>query len=55
MEVLIDTASHNNFIQEGLVDELGLQLVTAQGFCVYIGNGQFLLCDRICVDIPLIL
>ena len=30
VEVLIDTSSHNNFIQEGLVDKLGLQCVLAQ-------------------------
>ena len=55
IEVLIDRGSHNNFIQEGLVDKLGLQCVPAQRFLVYIGNGQFLLCDRMCVSIPLVL
>ena len=35
VEVLIDIGSHNNFIQEGLVDQLGLQLVSAPRFCVY--------------------
>ena len=53
VEVLIDTGSHNNFIQEGLVDQLGLQLVSASRFCVYMGNGHFLLCDRIYIVVPL--
>ena len=35
VEVLIDIGSHNNFIQEGLVDQLGLQLVSAPRFRVY--------------------
>ena len=34
VEVLIDTRSHNNFIQEGLVEKLELQSVPAQRFCV---------------------
>ena len=55
MEVLIDTGSHNNFIQECLVDQLGLQSVPALRFFVYIGNGQFLVCDQICAIVPLIL
>ena len=42
VEVLIDMGSHNNFIQEGLVDQLGLQHVAAPRFRVYMGNGQFL-------------
>ena len=55
VEVLVNVGSHNNFIQEGLVDQLGLQPVTAPRFRVYMGNGQFLLCDKICMDVPLML
>ena len=55
IEVLIDTGSHNNFIQEGLVEKLGLASVHAKQFRVYMGNGQYLLCDRMCLGIPLVL
>ena len=41
VEALIDTGSHNNFIQEGLVDQLGLQLVTAPRFRVYMEMVSF--------------
>ena len=55
LEVLIDTCSHNNFIQEGLVEKLVLFSVLAPKFRVYMGSGQFLLCDSICMNIPLLL
>ena len=55
MEFLIDTGSHNNFIQEGLVTKLGLLNVPAKRFKVYMGNGQSFLCDHMCSSIPLIL
>ena len=47
--------SHNNFIQEVLVDKLGLLSVQAPKFLVYMGNGQFLLCDRMSMNISLVL
>lgn len=46
LEVLIDTGSNNNFIQEALVARLGLKWETAKLFKVYIGNGQYLVCDK---------
>ena len=55
LEVLIDTGSHNNFIQEGLVDRLSLLSVRVPKFRVYMGNGQFLLCDHLCMNIYLLL
>ena len=48
-------SSHNNFIQEGLVDKLGLLSDPAPKFHVYMGNGQFLLCDRMCMNLSLVI
>ncbi|XP_073152993.1 uncharacterized protein [Henckelia pumila] len=55
VEVLIDTGSHNNFIQEGLVNLLGIPSSTTKRFRVYMGNGQHLWCDRMCSQVSLIL
>lgn len=51
LEVLIDTGSNNNFIQESLVEKLALSWKEAKRFRVYMGNGQYLNCDKICVDV----
>lgn len=53
LEVLIDTGSHNNFIQEALVSQLQLQSEETKRFKVYMGNGNFLLCSRICKGVRL--
>ena len=53
--VLIDTGSNNNFIQEALVDRLGLKYERATRFQVYMGNGQDLVCDKKCVGVELVL
>ncbi|XP_073153488.1 uncharacterized protein [Henckelia pumila] len=55
IEVLIDTGSHNNFIQEGLVERLGIPSNASRHFRVYMGNGQYLWCDRMCSQVPLVL
>ena len=52
---LIDTGSNNNFIQEALVDRLGLKYERATRFQVYMGNGQYLVCDKKCVGVELVL
>jgi len=53
LEVLIDTGSNKNFIREALVDELGLSWVDAKRFKVYMGNEQYLLCNKKCTDVRL--
>lgn len=53
LEVLIDTGSHNNFIQEALVSELQLTWEDTKRFKVYMGNGNFLLCSKICRGVEL--
>lgn len=55
LEVLIDTGSNNNFIQEALVGKLGLSCKEAKKFKVYMGNWQFLVCDKKCVRVELVL
>ncbi|XP_062104440.1 uncharacterized protein LOC133815643 [Humulus lupulus] len=55
VEVLIDTGSHNNFIQEALVTQLHLECEDTKRFKVYMGNGNFLLCSKICKGVELIL
>ncbi|CAI9757982.1 unnamed protein product [Fraxinus pennsylvanica] len=41
-EVLIDTGSNNNFIQEALVEKMGLNWEETRQFKVYMGNGHYL-------------
>jgi hypothetical protein len=53
LEVLIDTGSNNNFIREAWVDKLGLSWVEAKRFKVYMGNQQYLLCNKKCTDVRL--
>lgn len=53
VEVLIDIGSNNNFIQETLVTKLGLPLEASKRFKVYMGNGQYLTCNKKCADVEL--
>ncbi|XP_062118280.1 uncharacterized protein LOC133831890 [Humulus lupulus] len=55
LEVLIDTGSNNNFIQESLANRLGLRCEDTKCFKVYMGNGNSLLCSKICHGVELIL
>ncbi|XP_062119217.1 uncharacterized protein LOC133832962 [Humulus lupulus] len=55
LEVLVDTGSNNNFIQESLVYQLQLSFEETKRFKVYMGNGNFLLCSKICKDVELVL
>ncbi|XP_073153182.1 uncharacterized protein [Henckelia pumila] len=47
--------SCHNFIQEGLVTKLGVSCVTERWFRVYMGNGQYLWCEKMCPQVPLTL
>lgn len=53
MRILIGTGSNNNFIQEALVEKLGLVCEEAKRFRVYMGNSQYLICNRRCVGVAL--
>ncbi|XP_062118768.1 uncharacterized protein LOC133832416 [Humulus lupulus] len=55
LEVLIDTGSNSNFIQEDLASKLNLPMVPVKKFKVYMGNGQFLTCSSQCQQVELIL
>lgn len=48
MQILIDTDSTHNFIQECLAKHLNLPIEQSQHFLVNIGNGQSLNCGCIC-------
>ncbi|XP_062114581.1 uncharacterized protein LOC133825687 [Humulus lupulus] len=55
LEVLVDTGSNNNFIQESLAAQLKLPCEDTRRFKVYMGNGNFLLCTKICKEVELVL
>ncbi|XP_060969922.1 uncharacterized protein LOC133037114 [Cannabis sativa] len=53
LEVLVDTSSNNNFIQESLATQLNLPWEETKRFKVYMGNGNFLLCYKLCKEVEL--
>ncbi|KAF4374266.1 hypothetical protein G4B88_022040 [Cannabis sativa] len=53
LEVLIDTSNNNNFIQETLANRLGLKCEDTKCFKVYMGNGNSILCSKICCGVDL--
>lgn len=53
--MLIDTGSNNNFIQEALADKLRLQQQDTKRFKVYMGNGNYLLCSKVCKQVELLM
>lgn len=53
LEVLIDTGSNNNFIQESLATRLGLPQSETKKFKVYMGNGNSLWCSQVCMGVEL--
>ncbi|XP_060962287.1 uncharacterized protein LOC133032379 [Cannabis sativa] len=53
LEVLVDTGSNNNFIQESLATQLNLPWEETKCFKVYMGNGNFLLCYKLCKEVEL--
>ncbi|XP_062103343.1 uncharacterized protein LOC133814394 [Humulus lupulus] len=55
LEVLIDTGSNNNFIQEALAARLGLNCEVTKRFKVYMGNGNSLWCSQLCKGVELVL
>ncbi|XP_024031413.1 uncharacterized protein LOC112094537 [Morus notabilis] len=52
-QVLIDSGSTHNFIKPALAERLGLPIQPTPTFRVYIGNGDFLLCQFTCHQVSL--
>ncbi|XP_043724096.1 uncharacterized protein LOC122671070 [Telopea speciosissima] len=55
VQILIDSGSTHNFIQEKVALRLGLLIYPCKKFRVYVGNGEFLLCTQRCKSVPLLL
>ena len=53
VNVLVDSGSTHNFIQERIAKQLGLPIILSKHFKVYVGNGDFLICDSKCVNVQL--
>lgn len=49
----MDSGSTNNFIQDRVAKQLGLNLKPAQSFQVLVGNGEELQCSTICQNVGL--
>ncbi|KAH9775893.1 hypothetical protein KPL71_006536 [Citrus sinensis] len=52
-QVLIDSGSTHNFIKPAVAKRLGLPIQPTANFCVYIGNGDFLVCKYVCPQVAL--
>ncbi|XP_061344472.1 uncharacterized protein LOC133290409 [Gastrolobium bilobum] len=53
--ILVDSGSSHNFIQKQLVADVGLPSVRVPRMRVFLGNGEFLICDRKCLCVPLLI
>ncbi|XP_062102862.1 uncharacterized protein LOC133813740 [Humulus lupulus] len=53
LDVLIDTGSNNNFIQDNLAEKLHLSWEATKAFKVYMGNEQSLSCSKLCKGVTL--
>ncbi|XP_061373231.1 uncharacterized protein LOC133315594 [Gastrolobium bilobum] len=51
--VLVDSGSSHCFVQKKLVDVSGLATVKVPKMCVFLGNGEFLICERKCIGVLL--
>lgn len=49
----MDSGSTNNFIQDRVAKQLGLNLKPAQSFQVLVANGEELQCSTICQNVGL--
>ena len=52
-QVLINSGSTHNFIKPALAEHLGLPIQSTSPFCVYIGNGDFLVCKYVCPQVAM--
>ena len=55
VQILIDSGSTHNFIQEALVTRLELPVDTSHSFPVTVGNGDSLKCSGLCSKVPILL
>ncbi|XP_061375313.1 uncharacterized protein LOC133317461 [Gastrolobium bilobum] len=53
ISILVDSRSTHNFIQSQLVTQLNLPMVRSQKLRVFLGNGEFLLSDYKCLQVPI--
>lgn len=51
--MLIDSRSTHNFIKPQLTEQLGLHVKTIDAFKVYIGSGDYMVCNLVCSQVPL--
>ncbi|XP_061368874.1 uncharacterized protein LOC133311789 [Gastrolobium bilobum] len=51
--ILIDSGSTHNFVQKNIAEELGLPMIKVPRMRVFLGNGEFLTCERKCPSISL--
>ncbi|GKC60431.1 retrotransposon-related protein, partial [Tanacetum coccineum] len=53
VHVLIDNSSTHNFMRPDVVERMYLPLTATKVFKVYIGSGETLLCENVCVQVPI--
>ncbi|XP_061369480.1 uncharacterized protein LOC133312325 [Gastrolobium bilobum] len=53
VEVLVDSGSSHNFVRHQFVDELQLPIIRISKMRVFMGNGDFLLCNAKCPNVKL--
>ncbi|XP_061357491.1 uncharacterized protein LOC133301814 [Gastrolobium bilobum] len=51
--ILVDTGSTHNFVKTELAIELGLPMTRIKKMRVFLGNGEFMVCDHKCRDVHL--
>ncbi|XP_061340171.1 uncharacterized protein LOC133286737 [Gastrolobium bilobum] len=55
VKILVDSGSSHNFIQRSLVEELQLPMVKTNRMRVFMGNGEFLICDKKCLQVKMVI
>lgn len=55
MYILIDSCSTHNFIQQSVIHFLNLPISNSNQFQVMIGNGDQLVCNTQCLNVPVLL
>ncbi|XP_061353237.1 uncharacterized protein LOC133298012 [Gastrolobium bilobum] len=53
VSVLVDSGSSHNFIRRRLAEEIRLPMTKSSKMRVFMGSGEFLLCDRKCSNVSL--
>lgn len=52
--ILVDSGSTRNFVQKSLLEKWGCQTEKVQDFRVYIGSGEFLICNEVCRGVEIL-